>query len=515
MEKSTENLKLIAAYFEIKNKNIADALNVHTSQVSRWMNGERALRLDSEYMEPLIDFIISRDLSSNDIKWIKQKFESSGIKSDFSSISDIKLGLMLWIASDSGEKIRGILGSSNEVNGSLSLEKIKGAFNPQRIYNSNYAIKTGITEISLYLGTLFCELDSKSTVNIYISGNDSSVITNETFFSTLQNAIDKFDINFRILICVSNKKSIVPNAITVYLNQIVNGSIELLTINTDDSPFAIQTTIIIPDRCAVVITELAQSIAPAAAIIIYERTFLRDAQNNFNKLALFAQPLFTSFIGVNRQYQNIYNSSYFENGDLFIIRDGISPLYMSLQSYKDFLRSRGHEGDAFNWRSEQFKNLKTALEENLKKGMCIKEIVSLSSWEKIAKNKNYTMPGELLFDIGEIKIDQKFILDMLDGYVRYMKIYPKFALRFTDGLDKIHQNSEWHIKESHHVLINKIDLNDSPHLYSSQPMFIYAIKNYFDTKWQELNYYSIGNTHALIMLNNEITQIKAQLKNDE
>lgn len=516
MEKASENLRIIAEHFQIKNKSIASALNVHSSQVSRWMSGERVLRLDSEYIEPLIDYILSRELSSKDILWIKRKFEEDGIKAEFSSVSDIKLGLMLWLAADSSDVIRGILSGASEKSNSISLEKIKGAFNPERIYGSNYSAKVGITEISLCLGSMLTSLDPGSIVDICISGDNALAVSSETFFSTIQNAIATFKVRFRVLLSLSSKKQAPPKTLTTYLDEIVKQGVEVFIIHADAGSITEQTTIIIPGRCAMIITELPDSLAPVAAILVYERTFLRDIERNFTNAIVYAQPLFTSFTeSSNRKLQNIYYSGYCDPGDLFIIRDGISPLYMSCQSYDAFLKARGHEGDAFKWRSEEFRRIKTEMEENLKKGMHIKEIMTLSSWNKIADEKYCTIPGELLLETGMIVIDKKMCRDILEGYVHYMKLYPNVTLRFSDKLGHFHEKSEWHIKESRHVLINKTDGSIQPYLFSSQQVFLYAIKNYFETEWQKLGYYSVGNTHALIMINYEIAQMEKQLKNNE
>ena len=55
---SAKRLKLILEHCQISNKELAQALKVDSSQVSRWVNGERPLKLSSVYLDAITDVLL-------------------------------------------------------------------------------------------------------------------------------------------------------------------------------------------------------------------------------------------------------------------------------------------------------------------------------------------------------------------------------------------------------------------------------------------------------------------------
>lgn len=76
------NLKAVMKHFDIQNRALAKALNVDPAQISRWRNGKRELKVASEMMWPLADYILSRALASRDIDWLKRAFAEDGFGTD-------------------------------------------------------------------------------------------------------------------------------------------------------------------------------------------------------------------------------------------------------------------------------------------------------------------------------------------------------------------------------------------------------------------------------------------------
>ena len=78
------NLRLILEYFEVPNRDLAQAINVSSSMVSNWVQGKRALRASSGSVVAIADYVLSRRrLETRDITWLKKQFEQASISTDF------------------------------------------------------------------------------------------------------------------------------------------------------------------------------------------------------------------------------------------------------------------------------------------------------------------------------------------------------------------------------------------------------------------------------------------------
>ena len=121
MEAESTNLRLILDHFGISYKAVADALNVHATQVSRWASGDRQLRVSAQAMEPLADFILSRDLVPEDLAWMRKAFARDGFDTEFTSMPHVKRCLILWLACD-GRDIKRIFWSQHDASGKTMAE---------------------------------------------------------------------------------------------------------------------------------------------------------------------------------------------------------------------------------------------------------------------------------------------------------------------------------------------------------------------------------------------------------
>lgn len=506
MEKQSqaEKLKSLTEYFGIQNKSIATALGVHPALVSRWKSGARTLKADSEHMERLVDFILTRDLSPQNTTWLKKMLRQDGIESEFSTISDIKLGLILWLSDENSGSIRFVL---DEI---TSAKYGQNHTSNVRIYKQDFVAKAGITEIGLQLEAMLKDSCGIGRIDIHISAENSNAIISRTILEIIGNAIEHFGIHFRFILSVSNRSEAASRIMLSYLKYIMNATLIMYVTHEDKNSITEQTTIITPYEGAVIITEILDSGVPIAALFIKEKRFIDGIRERFEKMIVYAQPVFTPLRDISsRRVQKMYLEDYEEAGDVSIIRDGLSPLYMSPESYDSLLKKQGYNGDAFRWRSSAFRRMQEAMDESLRKGFEIREIISIECMERLICSDEYQMSGDAVLDVSIISVDRETLLSMLEGYFHYIQMYPNLHVRFSDCLDVMHRNIEWQLKENTHVIIKRKEDEIQPLLFAQQPVFIYAIGKYYERLWREVNNRSMeNNQQALVVLGDAIRQLR-------
>ena len=58
--KTITNLRTLLEYFEIPNRDLAQAINISPSMVSKWVQGKRALRMSSGSVTAIADYVLSK-----------------------------------------------------------------------------------------------------------------------------------------------------------------------------------------------------------------------------------------------------------------------------------------------------------------------------------------------------------------------------------------------------------------------------------------------------------------------
>ena len=75
MNTAATNLKKILVQLDISNITLAKAINVDPSLISRWLNGQRQIKLSSEAADNLTDFLINKVQLMNHTEWLKSQME--------------------------------------------------------------------------------------------------------------------------------------------------------------------------------------------------------------------------------------------------------------------------------------------------------------------------------------------------------------------------------------------------------------------------------------------------------
>ena len=292
MPDTAQNLKSVMDYFGITNSELARALAVDPSLVSRWLNGQRKLNAASVPMEALAEYILSLCRHVHDIEWLKAQFEKDGLPTDLSTVYRVKQNLIMWLASD-GEALRRNLGRiSSAPNAEKSANiKTEAYFSSE----SDSAVKIGCLEIALGLAPLLSALPIGSSVDIFLSNDEVAAVVSEDFTRLLLHKIEEKRLKVRLLVCVSGNTQAMSHLIDAYMQSLVSGHIRLLVVHGMTQTVTNQMHLIIPGKYAVLITETPGTKAPPVAAIVSEEAFVRETQLSFERAIRYAQPVLNIF----------------------------------------------------------------------------------------------------------------------------------------------------------------------------------------------------------------------------
>ena len=199
MTNPTKNLKAVIEYFGVSKNQMARALGVNPSLVSRWLSGERRLRAASPQMDAITEYILARSKRVHDMEWLKAQFEAAGLPTDISSVYRTRQNLIMWLASD-GEDLRRNLGGSPQTAAAKNPPQKKSRIVP---CSGDSAVRLGCLDIVLELQPILSGLPCKSVLNIFLSSDQITTTINEDVAALLLCMMGKSDLKFRMVVCVS------------------------------------------------------------------------------------------------------------------------------------------------------------------------------------------------------------------------------------------------------------------------------------------------------------------------
>ncbi|HBN85098.1 MAG TPA: hypothetical protein DDZ89_14790 [Clostridiales bacterium] len=502
--KKLTNLRLILEYFEVPNRGLAQAINVSPSMVSNWVQGKRALRTSSGSVVAIADYVLSRrTLDTRDITWLKKQFEQAGISTEFDSASDIKRNLIIWLADD-GQEVLDIFKKTdnikiaNEQREDTNLSPYLHSIGPAgRIYSNDYSAQAGDLDISLRLGRIFETMKEDTTVDICLSSEAVTTVMEDVFIVEIMKAFKTKNMRLRMLVALSSNSVSLSRIIAAYTPIIVSGKMELYISHGMMQPMIHQTSIFIPDTCAVAITELPDSLSPPAALFITENIFLKDSADGFDRVVRFAQPLMQFYPDyILKNIIDLFNREFSNNGDMDIQSDSLNPLMLESAEYIEILEQKGFKGNALEWRSEEYLRIKNGFENNLKNGIVFREIISADFLKNMVVNGCCELPSMYFMDTGITLIQTKSCAALLAGYIRTLKNYPNYHLYVAPYLDET-QTGTRHIKHGRHVSLNP--WKEEPKLiFSDQMIMIHEFQTYFNELWMNLSAGTRENSISLL-----------------
>ena len=491
-------------YYDIQNRELAQAINVSPSMVSNWVQGKRALRASSGSVMAIADYILSkRLLTSRDITWMNKQFEQAGISTDFNSTTDIKRSLIIWLSDDGPEvleifKRTGSIHIKNkhlDSSGSQYLHSIGPA---GRIYSNDYSVRAGTLDISLRLGRIFETIAENVTIDVCLSSETASTIMEDVFINEIIKAFKEKGLRIRMLVALSSNSTSLSRIIKTYSQMIVNGNMEIYTSHGMLQPMICQTSIFIPDTCAVSIIELPDSYSPPAAIFITENQFLKDAADGFNRVVRFAQPLMRFYPETfSKGVIDLLHIEFSDECDLDILSDAVNPFMLEYKEYGEILEQQGFKAGVLERRKEEFLRMKVGFENNLKNGAIFREIIPLEYIKKMVINGSCELPSMYFMNQGKTLIGQKSCVSLLKGYVRMLETYPNYHLAIAQQLDEKEQSTR-HIKRNRHILLYPWKNTQPALIYSEQIIMIHEYQTHFNNLWMRFSMVTRESTVTLL-----------------
>lgn len=501
------NLRTIMNYFDVTNNMLAKALAVDPSLVSRWLKRQRQLTASSETMDKLCNYLLSKSNSLDDMDWLKRQFERAGLSTELVSVSAIKQNLIIWLASD-GENLIHSFGKAAKTG---LIDNVHEESSMSTL--SDFNMCTGFLSLALYLDELLSSIPEKQKLDIHLSREDMETITHSAVCDVLLRHIESKNLQIRLLISLSNNTNAMSKLINLYMPAIIKGNLVIGVTHGMTQAVSNQMNIICCGECVVQITETAKAAVPPIALIIKDSLFVKDVQKSFDSSMNYSQPLLQIFTdNYSRNILEIIFMEFCSPGALDVIKDSLNPMYMSLEAYDRVLKSMGHKGEQFKWRSAEFVRFKAGFDANYEAGTQFREIVPLSRLNKIIKLGYCRQPALYFMYKSVMQLDTQGCIETLKGYLKYLKKYPNFNLVIVDDAPQLNADCCWRLKQNHHIAMNYWVDDEAFFIYSDQLMLTYEFQAHFNNIWLKSGYSAGGRANTIAILNDVIGKLEEKLK---
>ncbi len=243
--------------------------------------------------------------------------------------------------------------------------------------------------------------------------------------------------------------------------------------------------IVIPDHAAIIITESVKHGNSAVSTVIRDLSIVHDMSASFEESIRFARPMMTAYDdSFARNIIEIFFEEYGIPGSLDVIKSGLNPLYMSVKHYGRVLREYNHPEDQYQWRYNEFARFKEAMDKVLEVSR-FREVLPLSELRETAGSGRCRMPSMYFVDAGIWYLDAQDCVNILDGYINYLKTNPNFHVVLLEDQKLFMPNSCWHIKNNKHIMIHSWNIDKPVMIYSDQLMLIDEFQKHFEKLWAQ------------------------------
>lgn len=498
MAAPNKNLKAILEYTGLSNIELAKALNFDPSLVSRYLSGQRQLKAASSQMEAIVDYILSKNQRVRDMEWLKVQFNAAGLPTNLSTVYRLKQNLIMWLASD-GENLRRNLGAAlpGDIAGGLPVLSRTDAMVTS---DSDSSVKIGYLAILFELRSVLSALPFGSSVDIFLSNDQITTIVHEDMSALIHEMIKTLDLRFRLVVCISGNTQAMSKIANAYMAALVSGHVNLSVVHGMTQSVTNQMHVILPNSYAMLVTETAGLTAPPIATVIREIDFVQETETSFETAFRYAQPVLNIYDdNYSRNILEILYMEFCTPGALDVVKDNINPMYLPMEGYDRFLKTRGHSDAEYEWRRTEFVRFKGGMDENLKAGTPFREILSLARLNDIAERGCCRMAGLYFMERGFIELDARGCAALLQGYIDYICDVPNFSLLIVDDFTQLHESSCWQLKQNQHIAINYWSGPAPVMVHSDQLMLLREFQTHFDRLWAR-GQSAVGSRAAIVAI---------------
>ena len=495
MDNPATNLKRIMEQLGISNIVLSKAISVDPSLISRWLNGRRQIKLSSDILITLTDYLLNKIQSMNYTDWLKRQMENDGLALDYSSSSELQKGLKIWLAND-----------GYYVNGTLDLIHASASNGKAPITESENCVLIGFIEISAFFMKTLNRLPNGAKIDIHISNEDVGLLLHESISKTFFDAMLEKKFQVRLVISLSSNTTAMSRLLSHYIQSIVEGLLSISVVHSMTQTITNQSTFIIGDALVFIVCETPKSAAPPIGMSVYEMSFLREAKKSFERVNNFSQALYQRYNDdYSRNIIEILHQEYATPGNLDVIKDNVNPLCMSQVDYDRFLRTFGDTEEQFAWRSAEFARFKAGMEEIMQNDSVFREMLSLNRLRQIAVEGKCKMPALYFMYTGITYLDAPGCLSVIEGYIDFLKRIQNFHLIILDEMPILNENCCWHLKQNLNITLNGWTKDEHIIISSNQLMLTHEFQMIYNDLWNKENY-SEGKRKKAIQTLQDITE---------
>lgn len=481
-----ENLDAMMTRLKISNSILAREIGVDSSLISKWRRGIRSTNRSTPYAGKIADYVVNQHgLNVSEMAWLKKQILAAYPATQLLTMLDYERAIENWLHAD--EEKRFVPGSgqtfpSTEIVDSFS-DSIRAQSTAETGANNFFAASgSGLICSQIAAKLEACKKDE--AVYLFLSCETIQMAVDQAFSQLLISEVNGKKLVLHILLQYAGNASAISRLLSVYMPLLTTGRLKFQVIQGSPQLFISSMTLLLPEKFAITIQEINGGKAEPLASVCTEKKTLSELYAAYKRSAVPGKQLMTVYDDqYSQQIADIFFSEYGMPGNLDVIKEGLNPMYMSMDAYARVLGSLGYKGQEYDWRLDHFRMFKTAMDVVLSGGTVFREAISVSRLREIIRVGSCRFPAIYYSDTGISIVRKDLCGEILRGIADYLERIPNFSVMLVDDASLFKPNSCWHIKNNHHVMIHSWDQDNPALIYSDQLVMIDEFERHFLYIW--------------------------------
>lgn len=239
------------------------------------------------------------------------------------------------------------------------------------------------------------------------------------------------------------------------------------------------------DICMVMTTEAAGSAHSSVSLFLDDKSFVQPMGKVLGKLYDGATPMvecWQSSKNKGADESGYYEELYDAYGDLDMLQHGVSLLYGSVDAYKDLMAKAGLPRDMVRFRVDKFKKTKADYEQLLSRCRC-REIIRLDAFDSAIETGRLNTTDLYFTGQSRFVAGKDILADILSGMVAALQRYDKLQV-LLDRDAKSPAPSAWRIKEDRCFLLHSAEQEEMSSIYSNNWLLCNQYLDTYDERFR-------------------------------
>jgi transcriptional regulator with XRE-family HTH domain len=198
-----------------------------------------------------------------------------------------------------------------------------------------------------------------------------------------------------------------------------------------------------------------------------------------------ARPLLRMLTDANlAEAEQAFWEEFDDEGPYDIFKSGLNTMFMDPAQFRAMLIRHGVAPDAAEVSTGRFRAFQERMRARLTKDSA-RELLSREAIETIVRAGRCRMPGVYFDRTGLVTLDRPAIAAICRGYAAFLRGYPRLDVRLSDNSAMFRSKLCWHIKYGNHVLIQTWGGNEAVSILTENSSLVSEFKRSFQTVWKE------------------------------